>query len=60
MNQIFWIGMLFLFLSIVVSIIIGLDDIKNSFKMGVIIGIAIDILLFIVYMIDKTKEEVII
>ena len=57
MNQIFWIGMLFLFLSIVVSIIIDLDgiDIKNSFKMGVIIGIAIDILLFIVYMIDKTK-----
>ena len=55
MNQIFWIGMLLLFLSIVVSIIIDLDDIKNSFKMGVIIGIAIDILLFIVYMIDKTK-----
>ena len=57
MNQIFWIGMLLLFLSIVVSIIIDLDgiDIKNSFKMGVIIGIPIDILLFIVYMIDKTK-----
>ena len=55
MNQIFWIGMLLLFLSIVVSIIIGLDDIKNSFKMGAIIGIAINILLFIVYMIDKTK-----
>ena len=57
MNQIFWIGMLFLFLSIVVSIIIDLDgiDIKNSFKMCTIIGIAIDILLFIVYMIDKTK-----
>ena len=57
MNQIFWIGMLLLFLSIVVSIIIDLDgiDIKNSFKMGVIIGIAIDILLFIVYMIYKTK-----
>ena len=57
MNQIFWIGMLFLFLSIVVSIIIDLDgiDIKNSLKMGVIIGIAINILLFIVYMIDKTK-----
>ena len=57
MNQIFWIGILFLFLSIVVSIIINLDgiDIKNSFKMGVIIGITIDILLFIVYMIDKTK-----
>ena len=57
MNQIFWIGMLFLFLSIVISIIIDLDgiDIKNSFKMGAIIGIAINILLFIVYMIDKTK-----
>ena len=57
MNQIFWIGMLFLFLSIVISIIVDLDgiDIKNGFKMGVIIGIAIDILLFIVYMIDKTK-----
>ena len=57
MNQIFWIGMLLLFLSIVVSIIIDLDgiDIKNSFKMGAIIGIAINILLFIVYMIDKTK-----
>ena len=57
MNQIFWIGMLFLFLSMAISIIINLDgiDIKNSFKMGVIIGIAIDILLFIVYMIDKTK-----
>ena len=57
MNQIFWIGMLLLFLSIVVSIIIDLDgiDIKNNFKMGVILGIAIDILLFIVYMIDKTK-----
>ena len=39
----------------VFSIIIGLDDIKNSFKMGAIIGIAINILLFIVYMIDKTK-----
>ena len=57
MNQIFWIGMLFLFLSIAISIIVNLDgiDIKNSFKMGVITGIAIDILLFIVYMIDKTK-----
>ena len=55
MNQIFWMGMLFLFLSIVVSILIDLDDIKNSFKMGAIIGIAINILLFIVYMIDKTK-----
>ena len=57
MNQIFWIGMLLLFLSIATSIIINLDgiDIKNSFKMGTIIGIAIDILLFIVYMIDKTK-----
>ena len=55
MNQIFWMGMLFLFLSIVVSILIDLDDIRNSFKMGTIIGIAIDILLFIVYMIDKTK-----
>ena len=57
MNQIFWIGILFLFLSIVVSIIIALDgiDIKNSFKMGTMIGIAIDILLFIVYMIDKTS-----
>ena len=55
MNQIFWMGMLFLFLSIVVSILIDLDDINNSFKMGTIIGIAIDILLFIVYMIDKTK-----
>ena len=57
MNQIFWMGMLLLFLSMAISIIINLDgiDIKNSFKMGTIIGIAIDILLFIVYMIDKTK-----
>ena len=55
MNQIFWIGMLLLFLSIVVSIIIRIYDIKNSYKMGPIIGIAINILLFIVYMIDKTK-----
>ena len=49
--------MLLLFLSIAVSIIINLEgiDIKNSFKMGAIIGIAINILLFIVYMIDKTK-----